>query len=77
MEIHFPNGIIVHNYLKCWIDETEIVDWFKKLRDKREGEEFKNLSLLVWYVFKMHITGKVKQHGNHLLLQSYFSIFLA
>lgn len=59
-KIKFPPGILVHVQEKGWMDEQGVKLWLRQIWDRRPGN-FNNRSLLVWDMFRSHLTDKVKQ----------------
>lgn len=58
-KIKFPPGIIVHVQENGWMDENGVKKWLNEVWDKRP-QNFNNWSLLVWDMFRSHLTDSVK-----------------
>ena len=58
---NFPTGIVVHNHLKGWMDESGVKIWIEKVWRARPGGFANTQSLLVWNSFSAHLTDTVKQ----------------
>ena len=59
-KLKLPSGVIVHLHPKGWMDEDGVKLWTDKLWKKRPGGLMKTKSLLVWDMFKAHVTEKSK-----------------
>ena len=59
-KLKFPAGVIVHVHPKGWMDEDGVKLWTDKVWKKRPGGLMKTKSLLVWDMFKAHVTEKSK-----------------
>ena len=55
-KINFPSGVFVHFHEKGWIDENGVKLWIENVWNRRPGER----SLLVWDMFRSHITENSK-----------------
>ena len=58
---NFPAGVVVHNHLKGWMDESRVKIWIEKVWRARPGGFANTQSLLVWHSFSAHLTDTVKQ----------------
>ena len=61
-KLKFPAGVTVHVHPKGWMDEDGVKLWTDKVWKKRPGGLMKTKSLLVWDMFKAHVTEKSKDH---------------
>ena len=59
-KLKLPAGVIVHVHPKGWMDEDGVKLWTDKVWKKRPGGLMKTKSLLVWDMFKAHVTEKSK-----------------
>jgi len=57
-----PNGIIVKVHPKGWMDEELTNFWLKEVWCKRPGALLHKKSLLVWDMFRAHLTDSVKKN---------------
>ena len=64
-KLKFPAGVIVHVHPKGWMDEDGVKLWTDKVWKKRAGGLMKTKSLLVWDMFKAHVTENSKDHVKH------------
>ena len=60
-KIKFPAGGFVHVHEKDWMDEAGIKLWLDNVWSARPGGLRKQRSLLVWDVFKSHLTPNTKK----------------
>lgn len=56
----FPSGICVYVQPKGWVDEHVLDQWLNDVWFSRPGGLIHNKSLLVWDMFRAHLTDKVK-----------------
>ena len=59
-KITFPPGVLVHFHEKGWMDENGVKLWIENIWNRRPGGLRKERSLLVWYMFRSHITDNSK-----------------
>ena len=59
-KINFPSGVFVHFHEKGWMDENGIKLWIENIWNRRPGGIKKQQSLLVWDMFRSHITKNSK-----------------
>ena len=64
-KLKFLAGVIVHMHPKGWTDEDGVKLWTDKVWKKQPGGLMKTKSLLVWDMFKAHVTEKSKDHVKH------------
>lgn len=57
----FPKGVIVHTQEKGWMDDTGCIKWINNVWARRPGGLRKQRSLLVWDMFKSHLSDAVKK----------------
>lgn len=60
-KIKFPAGVFVHVHEKGWMDEAGIKLWLDNIWSARPGGLRKQRSLLVWDMFKSHLTPNTKK----------------
>ena len=56
----FPPGVVIHVQEKGWMDDSGCVKWIK-VWARRPGAMLKPKSLLVWGMFKSHLTDTTKK----------------
>jgi len=56
----FPRGVVVKAHPKGWMDEAGTKDWLRDVWNKRPGALLNQRSMLVWDMFRAHITDDVK-----------------
>lgn len=61
-KIKFPPGVFVHVHEKGWMDEGGVHLWIDNVWNRRPGGLRKEKSLLVWDMFRSHLTQNVKKH---------------
>ena len=59
-KITFPPGIFVHFHAKGWMDEDGVKLWIDNIWNRRPGSMRNEHNLLVWDMFRSHITAKSK-----------------
>ena len=57
---NFPSGVIIHVQEKGWMDDQGCSKWIKEVWDRRPGSLLKPKSMLVWDMFKSHLTESTK-----------------
>ena len=62
----FPAGVIVRAHVKGWMDETGTVDWLENIWNRRPGALLKKPSMLVWDMFRAHLTDEVKKKSKKI-----------
>ncbi|KAK3884870.1 hypothetical protein Pcinc_010845 [Petrolisthes cinctipes] len=60
-KIKFPAGVFVHVLEKLWMDEDGVKLWIENVWSRRPGGLRKEKSLLVWDMFRAHLTEKSKK----------------
>ena len=65
-KLKFPAGVVVHVHPKGWMDEDRVKLWTGKVWKKRPGGLMKTKSLLVWDMFKAHVTEKSKDYVKRM-----------
>lgn len=58
---NFPRGVFIHVHEKGWMDENGVKLWVKNIWEKRPGALRNPESLLVWDMFRSHLTEKTKK----------------
>lgn len=59
-KIKFPTGIFVHFHEKGWMDENGVKLWMENVWQRRPGALRNQHSLLVWDMFRSHVTESTK-----------------
>ena len=59
--VKFPSGVLVQAHLKGWMDEDGTKGWLKNVWNVRPGALMCKRSLLVWDMFRGHLTDPVKK----------------
>lgn len=62
----FPTGVVVKAHPKGWMDEKGTMDWLADVWNKRPGALLGQRSMLVWDMFRAHITDSVKEKAKNL-----------
>ena len=62
----FPHGVVVKAHPKGWMDEKGTTDWLEEVWNKRPGALLRQRSMLVWDMFRAHITDNVKDKAKNL-----------
>ena len=57
----FPSGVIVQAHPKGWMDEQGTQSWISNVWNKRPGAMLSKRSLLVWDMFRAHLTDGCKK----------------
>ena len=57
----FPSGVIVQAHPKGWMDEQGTKSWISNVWNKRPGSMLNKRSLLVWDMFRAHLTDGCKK----------------
>lgn len=57
----FPPGVVIHVQEKGWMDDSGCVKWINEVWARRPGAMLKPKSLLVWDMFKSHLTDTAKK----------------
>lgn len=60
-KLKFPNGVFVHVNEKGLMDEEGIKLCIEKVWNRRPGGLIKERSLLVWDMFRTHLTERTKK----------------
>ena len=60
-KVKFPTGVFVHVHPKGWMDENGVKLWTENVWNKRPGGLMKSRSLLVWDMFKAHVSDVSKK----------------
>ena len=60
-KLKFPSGVFVHVHEKGWMDEEGVKLWIQHVWNMRPGGLTKKRSLLVWDMFRSHLTEKTKR----------------
>ena len=58
----FTSGVVIHNHVKGWMDEKGVMKWLDKVWSRRDGGLRKKPSMLVWDMFRAHLTEPIKKH---------------
>lgn len=61
-KIKFPAGVFVHVHQNGWMDQAGVKLWIDNVWNKRNGGLRKEHSLLVWDMFRSHLTNETKKH---------------
>uniref|UniRef100_H3A0T2 HTH CENPB-type domain-containing protein n=1 Tax=Latimeria chalumnae TaxID=7897 RepID=H3A0T2_LATCH len=61
LKIKFPAGVFVHVHEKGWMDEDGVKLWIDNVWNTRPGGLRKERSLLVWDMFRSHVTDDIKK----------------
>uniref|UniRef100_A0A8C8VPE3 HTH CENPB-type domain-containing protein n=1 Tax=Pelusios castaneus TaxID=367368 RepID=A0A8C8VPE3_9SAUR len=65
--VKLPSGVIVRVHEKGWMDEEGMQKWLHDVWNARPGAALKKKpSLLVWDMFRAHVTGNIKDEANSL-----------
>ena len=66
-KVNFSSGVFVHCHEKGWMDENGVKLWIENAWIRRPGGIRKKRSLLVWDMFRSHITenSKAKLSGTN------------
>ena len=59
-KITFPPGVLVHFHEKGWMDEGGVKLWIEKIWNRQPGGMRNERSLLIWDMFRSHITANSK-----------------
>ena len=62
----FPADIVVRPHFKGWMDEEGVRFWLNKVWNRRPGALLKKRSLLVWDMFRAHLTDPMKAEAKKL-----------
>ena len=62
----FTHGVVVKAHPKGWMDEKGTMDWLEAVWKKPPGALLRQQSLLVWDMFRAHITDDVKEKAKNL-----------
>ncbi|KAG7172720.1 Pogo transposable element-like 11, partial [Homarus americanus] len=60
-KVKFPAGVYVHVHENGWMDEEGVRLWLEHIWSRRAGGLRKECSLLVWDMFRSHLTEPVKR----------------
>ncbi|CAL1297088.1 unnamed protein product [Larinioides sclopetarius] len=55
----FPGGVLVCAHMNGWMDECGALNWLENTWSQRKGAVFNKPSMLVWDLFKAHLTDEV------------------
>ncbi|GFX40387.1 pogo transposable element with KRAB domain [Trichonephila clavipes] len=58
---NFPKGVFIHVHEKGWMDENGAKLWIKNIWQRRPGALRNPQSLLVWDMFRSHLTDNTKK----------------
>ncbi|GFX66183.1 pogo transposable element with KRAB domain [Trichonephila clavipes] len=58
---NFPKGVFIHVHEKGWMDENGVKLWIKNIWQRRPGALRNPQSLLVWDMFRSHLTDNTKK----------------
>lgn len=61
-KIKFPDGVFVHVHENGWMDQTGVKLWIENVWNQRSGALRKLRSLLVWDMFRAHLTTETKKY---------------
>lgn len=57
----FPPGVFVHVHEKGWMDQHGLKMWIDNVWNKRPGSLREERSLLLWDMFRSHVTEDIKK----------------
>ncbi|GFX28446.1 pogo transposable element with KRAB domain [Trichonephila clavipes] len=57
----FPKGVFIYVHEKGWTDENGVKLWIKNIWQRRPGALWNPQSLLVWDMFRSHLTENTKK----------------
>ena len=60
-KLKFPAGVYIHVHEKCWMDEEGVKLWLENVWNRRPGGNGKDRSMLVWDMFRSHLTPATKK----------------
>lgn len=64
--VKFVPGVLVQAHPKGWMDEERTIDWLKRVWNNRPGALMRKRSLMVWDMFRGHLTDAVKRNSREL-----------
>ena len=62
----FQSGVIVQAHPKGWMDNDGTKDWLRRMWNTRPGVMHAKRSMLVWDMFRAHVTDDVKASAKSL-----------